>query len=75
MSFWDRFRRNTENVSEDSLRYAVVDAEVGLKDHKVHDIGALRFDDAVYHQASKDELIRFLRGVDFVCGHWSRMTS
>ncbi len=69
MSFWDRFRRNTENVSEDSLRYAVVDAEVGLKDHKVHDIGALRFDDAMYHQASKDELLRFLRGVDFVCGH------
>lgn len=69
MSFWDRFKRNTESVSIDSLRYAVVDAEVGFKDQKVHDIGALRFDDARFHQASKDELIRFLRGVDFVCGH------
>ena len=69
MSFWDRFRRNTENVSVDSLRFAVVDTEVGIKDHKVHDIGALRFDGATFHQASKDELIRFLRSVDFVCGH------
>ena len=69
MPFWDRFKRNTESVSNEILRYACVDAEVGLKDHKVHDIGALRFDEARYHQASKDDLIRFLRGVDFVCGH------
>ena len=69
MPFWNRFRRNIENVSEDSLRYAFVDAEVGIKDQKIHDIGALRFDDAMYHHSSKDELIRFLRGVDFVCGH------
>ena len=69
MSFWDRLRGNSEAVSEKTLRYAFVDAEVGIHDHKVHDIGALRFDDAKYHKASKDDLILFLRGIDFVCGH------
>lgn len=61
MPFWDRFKRNTESVSNDILRYAFVDAEVGLRDHKVHDIAALRFDETRYHQASKDDLIRFLQ--------------
>ena len=35
-----------------SARWAIVDVEVGLQDHKIHDIGALRHDGAVYHQAS-----------------------
>lgn len=50
-------------------RYAFVDAEVSVRDHKVHDIGAVRYDGAVYHGASKVELIRFLDRVDYVCGH------
>ena len=69
MSVWDRFRRKTANVISDSLRFAIVDTEVGITDHKVHDIGGLRYDDAVFHQASKDRLMEFLRDVDFVCGH------
>ena len=44
MSVWDRFRRKTETISEQSVKYAIIDAEVGINDHKVHDIGALRYD-------------------------------
>lgn len=51
------------------LRYAFVDAEVGEKSHQVHDIGALRSDGAIFHRASKTELLSFLGDVDFVCGH------
>ena len=69
MSIWDRIRRNTVAFSPESARYAIVDAEVGINNHKVQDIGALRYDGAVFHQASKEGLIRFLRDVDFVCGH------
>ncbi len=50
-------------------RTAFVDAEVGMKDHKVHDIGALRPDGSYFHKASKSELLNFLRGIDYVCGH------
>ena len=52
-------------------RIAFVDTEVGLKDHKIHDIGALRYDGATFHQASKTELKKFLEEgkVDFICGH------
>ena len=69
MPIWDRFRRKTEAATEQSVKYAVIDAEVGIKDHKVHDIGALRYDGSYFHKASKAELIQFLRGVDYVCGH------
>ncbi len=50
-------------------RYAVVDVEVGLKDHKIHDIGALRYDGATFHKASRLAAMEFLGGVDYVCGH------
>lgn len=61
------------NLSMDNhfqcVRWAIVDVEVGMQDHKIHDIGALRCDGAVYHQASKTDLFVFLQDVDFVCGH------
>ena len=53
----------------DASLYAFVDAEVGMNDHKVHDIGSVRHDGAVYHGASKGELLKFLGGVDYLCGH------
>ena len=40
-----------------------------MRDHKVHDIGALRHDEAIFHQASQDQLAGFLRGIDYLCGH------
>lgn len=53
----------------DASRYAIVDVEIGLKDHKIHDIGALRYDGATFHKASKRELLEFLNDVDYLCGH------
>lgn len=55
--------------SYDTDKYAFVDVEVGLRDHKIHDIGAMRYDDAKLHKCSCEELLDFLKGVDFVCGH------
>lgn len=82
MSIWSRFikgnkSRNddivTDNESDEtslsSTAYAVVDVEVGLNDNKIHDIGALRHDGAVFHKASKNELMDFISDVRYVCGH------
>lgn len=81
MSIWSRLMRG-KNVVGDGvagkgeasaqggvLRYAVVDVEVGLKDHRIHDIGALRHDGAKFHGHSKEEFLKFIEGIDFVCGH------
>ena len=67
MSIFSLFTSRKPDVS----KYAFVDTEVGTKDHKIHDIGALRYDEATYHGTSKEELERFLLEgkVEFVCGH------
>ena len=77
MSIWSKFKdfidvdgwNNVINkaslpLSMNPSLYAFVDVEVGLKDKKIHDIGALRHDDAVFHRASKSEFLKFLDGVD-----------
>lgn len=79
MSFWrkiietingaDNGSANSQDVPYNTSRYAFVDVEVGFKDQKIHDIGALRWDGAVYHSADKRGLISFLTDTDFVCGH------
>ena len=56
-------------VAYDASKYVFVDVEVGVKDHKIHDIGALRYDGAVFHKASKNDLFEFIAGIDYVCGH------
>ena len=58
-----------EVASHDASQYAIVDCEVGMKDKRVHDIGALRWDGATFHSADKHAMKLFLDGVDFVCGH------
>ena len=57
--------RNTSPIA----KLAVVDVEVGISDHRIHDIGAVRHDGSVFHQSSKEGLLEFLENVDFVCGH------
>lgn len=79
MSFWDKiasaFSRGTDaprhsrDVSRDASRYCFVDVEVGVTDRKIHDIGALRWDDAVFHSPNKHMLTAFLKDVDYICGH------
>ena len=80
MSIFSRLFGRTNNLTVDSdikkkdarsKNIAFVDTEVGLKDHKIHDIGALRDDGATFHQASKTALNQFLQEgkVDYICGH------
>lgn len=77
MSLWDKIitsisdagNNTTKSVSRDVSRYAFIDVEVGLKDNRIHDIGALRCDRAVFHSANKRDVLDFLKDVDFVCGH------
>ena len=79
MSIWSRLIgfRNTDNVinakaasmSYDASHYTIVDVEVGLEDHKIHDIGALRYDGATYHNVSKEKFFDFLGNTDYICGH------
>ena len=78
MSFWNRIidtingaenkPAHLQEVSHDASRYVLVDVEVGLKDNKIHDIGALRWDGAIYHSANRRELMDFLKDADFICG-------
>ena len=58
-----------EEVPRDASKYAIVDCEVGMKDKRVHDIGALRGDGMTFHSADKHALKLFLDGVEYICGH------
>ena len=79
MSIWNRFIGliNAEDsisnkkisVQYNALHYAIVDVEIGLKDHRTHDIGALKHDNTTFHKISKEELFIFLNDVDYICGH------
>ena len=79
MAFWNRFfgiNNGAESqpakelkVSADSSRYGFVDIEVGVHDKRIHDIGAIRWDGAVFHSANRQELMSFLGNVDFICWH------
>lgn len=57
------------SFTRDADSYAFVDVEVGVKNHKIQDIGALRHDEATFHMNSKADLLNFLSDIDFVCGH------
>ncbi|MCM1520446.1 MAG: RecQ family ATP-dependent DNA helicase [Lachnoclostridium sp.] len=72
MTVWDKIKARFSGgayTGKDNRRYAFVDTEIGLKDHKIHDIGALRDDDATYHGVSRQELDAFLGDVKYLCGH------
>lgn len=82
MSLWDRILgsinkgeapRSTNNdltpIKRNANSYAFVDVEIGVKNHKIQDIGALRYDGATLHKNSKADLQAFLRHIDFLCGH------
>ena len=46
-----------------------IDAEIGVEDKKIHDLGAVRNNRTYFHSASIRDFIRFIFGVEFVCGH------
>lgn len=61
---WDNMGDNNN-----SIHWVIVDVEVSLSDQRIHDIGALRFDGAVYHGCSKEDFSVFIHDTDYVCGH------
>lgn len=46
-----------------------IDTEVGVDDHKIHDIGAVRQDRAYFHSASVRNFVEFIAGAEYICGH------
>ena len=64
-------KRGRDSWQWDKTKYAFIDTEIGLKDHKIHDIGAISHNGAIFHEASSKELVDFLKREDihFVCGH------
>ena len=77
MSIWSRIidsiyapeNGRRDSSSRDASRYAMVDVEVGYKDHRIHDIGAIRHDGATFHSPRRNDLMPFLDNVDYICGH------
>ena len=82
MSLWDRILSSINKgeaprstnidltpIKRNADSYAFVDVEIGVKNHKIQDIGALRYDGATLHKNSKADLQAFLRHIDFLCGH------
>lgn len=52
---------------EDSVVF--IDVEVGEKNHKIRDFGAVKDSGAVFHSGNKDDFFRFVGKPKFVCGH------
>lgn len=46
-----------------------VDVEVGVKDRKIHDIGALRTDGAEFHAQDPRGFVQFIKDASILCGH------
>lgn len=48
---------------------AFVDTEIEPKSGKILDIGSVKGDGSSFHRASIPELVQFLKGIQFICGH------
>ena len=46
-----------------------IDAEIGVEDQKIHDLGALREDQTCFHSGSVQDFLAFIADADYVCGH------
>lgn len=80
MSIWNRLieilnAEDKNNILDSKMsvsnmpHYVIIDVEIGITDHKIHDIGALRDDGAVFHNASKKDFFEFIDKADYICGH------
>ena len=74
MSIWNRLieilnAEDKNNILDSKMsvsnmpHYVIIDVEIGITDHKIHDIGALRDDGAVFHNASKKDFFESLNAV------------
>lgn len=48
---------------------AYIDSEIGIKDKRIKDLGAIRGDRASFHAPSLRDFYAFISDADFVCGH------
>ena len=46
-----------------------IDTEVGITDKRIHDIGAVSNDGRIFHSGKTEDLISFIKGTKFICGH------
>ena len=46
-----------------------IDSEIGIEDKKIHDLGAVRSDGAIFHSASVKNFFAFISGAEYLCGH------
>lgn len=46
-----------------------IDAEIGVEDKKIHDLGAVKDDRTCFHAGSVRDFLSFISGADFICGH------
>ncbi len=57
-----------ENISN-TAKIVFFDTEVGVKDERIHDIGAVRYDGATFHSNSLRDFFDFISDAEFICGH------
>ena len=50
-------------------RIIFFDTEVGVKDRKIHDIGAVTEDDSVFHSSSVSDFLDYIDKDCCLCGH------
>src|SRR5690554_6752629 len=48
---------------------AFIDAEINPNNKKIIDIGSIRSDGATFHSNAIADFIKYLDGVEYVCGH------
>jgi len=48
---------------------AFVDTEIKPKSRKILDIGSVKGDGSSFHRNSVVEFVRFVNGIEFICGH------
>ncbi len=60
-------RYRTDILADRSIVF--VDTEVGIKDNRIHDAGACKFDGSKLHSSSAAEFSAFIEGSEYICGH------
>ena len=51
------------------ISIAFIDTEIEPKSRKILDIGSAKGDGSIFHNTSVAAFIRFLNGIQFICGH------
>lgn len=73
MSVYERLKNYIKESAEakDQQKQSVVfiDAEIGVMDHKIYDLGAVSDEHGYFHSAVIRDFIEFIEKHEYVCGH------